>query len=169
MEAKFPLAPGRGRPKKFGRPARAVTVTLPEDILAKLSTVDPDLGRAIVAMVEGGVVSEPHAIRPAELASYGKQAVIVVTPLRALKRLPGVRLVPVANGRCLISLDHQYSISRLELEIRDAIERGHTDKTEHEALEAIADILRRARGSADLSLEERTIVVLEAKRSRRSA
>jgi len=43
---------GRGRPKKYGRPARAVTVTLPEDILATLNAADTDLGRAIVKLVE---------------------------------------------------------------------------------------------------------------------
>jgi len=43
---------GRGRPKKYGRPARAVTVTLPEDILATLNAADTDLGRAIVKFVE---------------------------------------------------------------------------------------------------------------------
>ena len=40
-------APRRGRPPKFGRPAQLVTLTLPEDVISWLSTIDPDLGWAI--------------------------------------------------------------------------------------------------------------------------
>ena len=43
---------GPGRPHKFGRPSRAVTVTLPEDVIGRLSAIDVDLGRAIVAVVQ---------------------------------------------------------------------------------------------------------------------
>jgi len=160
---------GRGRPKKYGRPSRAVTVTLPEDVLEKLGAVNVDLGRAIVTTVERQMTTRAMSVPAAELASYGKRSVIIVTPLKALRRLPGVELVPVADGRCLISLTHPYSLPQLELEVRDALERGDASPSEHEALEAIADILRRARGSRDVGLEQRTIIVVESKHSRASA
>ena len=168
MAATRPPLVGRGRPKKYGRPSRAVTVTLPEDVLARLSAVNTDLGRAIVTIAEKNGHSRPRAIRPAELARYGKHAVIVVTPLKALRRLAGVQLVPIANGRCLISLDEPDSIPQLELEIRDAIDRNDASRSERDALAAIANILRRARASRGVSLEERTIIVLESKRARRT-
>ena len=38
----------RGRPRKFVRPSRAVTVTLPDDVIAALQGVDVDLSRAVV-------------------------------------------------------------------------------------------------------------------------
>jgi hypothetical protein len=160
---------GPGRPKKYGRLSRAITVTLPEDVLARLSAVDTDLGRSIVRLVEHNTPVRPTRVPPAETASYGSHAVIIVTPGDALKRLAGVQLVPIGNGRALISLEHSQSISRLELDIRDAIDGNRADGPERETLEAIADILRQARQSDDVVLEERTIIVLRRKRRRRSA
>ena len=160
--------PGRGRPRKYGRPSRAVTLTLPEDILTMLGSVDPDLGRAIVTLVERRVASRARAIKAAEIASYGNHAVIVVTPIRALKRLPGVQLVPIGGGRCLIALEPPYSIPQLELDIRDVLARNGTAGAERATLEAVAEILRDARASRDAKPQERTIIVLEHKRRRRA-
>ena len=55
----------RGRPSKYGRPARAVTVTLPEDILDRLSAVHTDVGSAIVNLVE--------RTRPRACSRFGAQ------------------------------------------------------------------------------------------------
>ncbi len=162
------LKAGPGRPRKYGRSSRAVTVTLPDDVLDRLSAVDVDLGHAIVTVVERHAPTPPRALRPAELASYGNHAVIVVTPVKALKRLSGVQLVPIGHGRALISLEHPRSIPQLELDIRDAVEQNEFDTLERQTLEAIADILRQARSSRGIALEERTIIVLESKRHRRS-
>src|SRR5712671_1018771 len=96
------LKSGRGRPQKYGRPSHAVTVSLPEDVLARLKALDVDLGRAIVTLVDRQAALRPHAVGPAELATYGKHAVIIVNPAKVLKRLPGVQLVPAGNGRALI-------------------------------------------------------------------
>ena len=156
----------RGRPPKYGRPSRAVTVTLPEDVLARLSTVDADLGRAIVAVAERDRPARDRTVRPAEIASYGRHSVIVVTPLKVLKELPAVELIPLGNGRCLISLDRTSSISQLELAVRDALERTDGRAHDRDALEAIADVLRRARVARGRTLQERTIIVLESNRLR---
>ena len=158
---------GPGRPPKYGRPSRVVTVTLPEDVLNGLGAIDPDVGRAIVKLTERR--GRPHArpVRPAELATYGNHAVIIVNPAKALKRLAGVQLVPVGNGRALISLENPYSIPQLELAVGDAIECGDMSARERQTLEAIVEILQRARRSRGVSLEERTIIVLESKRRRR--
>ena len=158
---------GPGRPPKYGRPSHAVTLTLPEDVLARLRAVDGDLGRAIVTLTEHNGRPRARAVRPAEIAAYGSHAVIIVNPANVLKRLPGVQLVPVGNGRALISLDHRNSISQLELDLRDSLERPHVNRYERETLETIANILRRTRRSRGISLEERTIIVLESKRQRR--
>src|SRR4029079_11803361 len=117
-----PSGPARGRPRKYGRPSHAVTVTLPDDVIARLGLVDPDLGRAIVALADRGAASRPHVIRPAELASYGRSAVIGVSPIKALTRLAGVQLVPLGSGRSLISLDGPHAIPQLELDVRDALD-----------------------------------------------
>jgi hypothetical protein len=145
-----------------------VTVTLPEDVLARLRGRDADLGRAIVTLVERQRKPPRSRItRPAELAAYGNHAVILVHPGRALKRLPGVQLVPVGNGRALISLEHANSIPRLELDVRDAIQASDITDWERQTLEAIAEILQQARRSRSVSLKERSIIVLESKRQRR--
>jgi hypothetical protein len=161
------LKPGPGRPPKYGRPSRTLTVTLPEDVLDTLGAVDADLGRAIVTLTERRRGPHARAVRPAELASYGSHAVIIVNPAKALKRLAGVQLVPLGNGRALISMAHPHSIPELELSVRDELERGQVNERERRTLEAIIDILQQARRSRGVTLEERTIIVLETKRQRR--
>jgi len=157
-----------GRPRKYGRPARAVTVTLPEDILARLSAIHADVGSAIVHLVERKTSPREAPIGPAELTRYGRNAVILVTPGKALRRLEGVQLVPVGDGRALISLTPSTPISALELQVRDALERTRPGDREREALEPLADILRRGRGAHDITSEARTIIVLASKPKRRA-
>lgn len=142
-------------------------MTLPEDVLARLSAVHADVGSAIVYMVEKSAPVRAVATRPAEVTRYGNRAVIIVTPSPTLRRLRGVQLVPVGNGRALISLSSSTSISSLELQVRDALERMTPQNREREGLQMLADILRRSRGSRELVSEARTIIVLASKTSRR--
>jgi hypothetical protein len=157
---------GPGRPRKFGRPSRAVTVTLPEDVLTRLGGLDTDLGRAIVTLVERKA-ARVRTVEPAEIASYGSHAVIVVTPVNALKRIAGVQLVPIGNGRAMISLERTHSIPEFELGLGDALARRDVSELERQTLGAIADILKHTRRSRRVILEQRTIIVLETKRQRR--
>jgi hypothetical protein len=149
-----------GRPSKYGRPARAVTVTLPEDILGRLSTIHTDVGLAIVNLVEKNRANRLAPIAPAEITSYGKHAVIAVTPTKALRRLKGVQLIPIGNGRALIALDPAHTVSALELQLRDALENGEAEGQEWDILEGIKNILQRARSARGRRLETRTIIVL---------
>jgi hypothetical protein len=161
---------GPGRPMKYGRASRAVTLTLPEDVIERLHAIDGDLGCAIVALAERQAqsrrVGAARLHRP-EVAVYGNHAVIVVHPAKPLRRLPGVQLVPIGSGRALISLAPHYSVQQLELDLRDAIDRADTGPAERDALIALAGILRDSRRSRRVTLEARTIIVLESKRSRR--
>lgn len=151
--------PRRGRPSKFGRPARAVTVTLPEDVVKAFRALDPDLSRAIVHAAEIGAarVAGP----PVALTRYRGSAVIVVTPNRVIERLPGVALVPLPDGRALISLDKGTSVAEFEVLLRDALVETDTTSVERESLEAIGAILRKARHSRGVQLNQRNIIVLE--------
>ena len=144
-----------------------MTVTLPEDILARLSAVHADVGSAIVQLVEKRTHARPTPIRAAEVTRYGNRAVIIVTPGPTLRRLRGVQLVPVGNGRALISLSTSTPISSLELQVRDALERMPPENREREGLQSLADILRRSRGPRGLTSEARTIIVLASKTRRR--
>ena len=158
----------RGRPPKYGRPSRAVTVTLPEDVLARLAHVHPDVGSAIVNLVERRLPNRAKRIRTAELTRYGRHAVILVTPTPALRRLKGVHLVPVADGRALISLSPTISIPALELQVRDALDALPADSRDREVFEDLVAILRRGRAAGELTSEPRTIIVLAAKQKRRA-
>ena len=160
---------GPGRPSKYARPARPVTVTLPEEVLARLHAVDADLGRAIVAVVERNGGPGGGSVRHAETIHYGRRSVIVVTPVKALKRLRGVQLVPVGKGRALISLEAPRSVAHFELQVRDAAERTGAQGADAQTLAALARILRTARATRGLRLHERTIIVLESSRRHRRA
>ena len=142
-------------------------MTLPEDVLARLGALDPDLGSAIVRLVERNGKPRERAARLAEIAAYGSHAVIVVNAAKTLKRLPGVQLVPIGNGRALISLEHPHSVAQFELNLRDATAFGQMNSVERQTLEAVSEILQEARRSRSITLSERTIIVLESKRQRR--
>src|SRR5688572_21565848 len=43
---------GRGRPRKFAGPSRAVTLTLPESVLSTLASVHEDISKAVVQLTE---------------------------------------------------------------------------------------------------------------------
>jgi hypothetical protein len=157
---------GRGRPRKFGRHASSVTLTLPDDVLERLGALNGDLARAIVALVERVPRKLRSVRRPAEVATFGNHAVILVTPVAALKKLRGVQLVPVADGRALIALDHPHSIPQLELDVREMLDQRPLKAPERAVLDALAAILRDARVSHRLSVVERSIIVFEGKRLR---
>lgn len=168
MAVKSAVVRRRGRPRKFGRASRAVTVTLPEDVLERLGAIDGDLGRAIVRAVEREAAPRPRLPPPAELATYGNHAVILVTPIKALRQLPGVELIPIGANRALIALDGVQQIPRLELAVRDAIERNAPDPAQRAALASLAKILRDARLSPQLKVAERSVIVLEYGRRKKN-
>jgi len=150
----------RGRPRKFSRPARAVTLTLPEDIIATLKLIDADISRAIVRTIEPLVPGSP---RPAaELTPFGDRAVIVVTPSRELRDRTGVELLPLSDGRALMALDDQLSVSQFELRLRDALADTTLEHPERETFEALAQILRETRQRNGSAIHERSIIVLDA-------
>lgn len=162
------VRPRRGRPQKFGRPSRATTLTLPDDIIAVLSGVDDDLSRAVVQLCQPlltDVVTRP----PAELSKYGDSAVIVVKPLPALARIKGVSLVPLPDGRALISLDESMSVHEFELKLRDVIaERPDLEPWQRSGISSICEILKSARQSRGVTVHQRCIIVLQSTRRRRT-
>jgi len=156
----------RGRPRKFVGPSRPVTLTLPLDVIDALSAVDVDLSRAIVRVAQPDLARRPHP--PAELATFGRRAVIVVNPSRTLEERTGVDLVPLPDGRALISLEDATTPAGLELKIADALEDRRLRRADRHIFEAIAAILKSARRSTEVVLLRRNIIVLESRRTRRS-
>ena len=74
------------------------------------------------------LAKRPHP--PAELTAFGRHAVIVVNPSRTLERRTGVVLVPMADGRALISFDEPKTVAELELRIQDLLDDGQLTATD---------------------------------------
>ena len=155
----------RGRPQKFNRPARQVTLTLPEDVIARLLKVDDDLGRAVVRLA---MAARPAVeSRSAELSTFGGHAVILVAPAKVLERVRGVELVPLADGRALISLSEGTTEDHFELGVRDLLEGGTLKDADRRTLSSLLPFVADARRQGSLTL--RKILVLRARRGRRRA
>jgi hypothetical protein len=155
----------RGRPRKFTVPSRPVTLTLPQQVIDALGAIDQDLSRAVVRLAQPELGKRPHP--PAELATFGRNAVIVVNPTRSLEKRMGIALVHLPDGRALISFERRLTIADLELLIADALDEDRLSRADQAVFEAIGDILRTARRSTDLSLLQRSIIVLERRRHAR--
>ncbi len=156
------MRPRRGRPRKFLGRSSAVTLTLPDEVIAALRSIDPDLSRAVVRLAQPELANRPHPF--AELVVFGRRAVIVVTPTHTLEQRTGVSLVPLPDGRALISFDQPLTIAQLELLLRDALEDPQLPDADRRIFDAVADILRTARRSTGVALHQRSIIVLEAAR-----
>jgi hypothetical protein len=153
------IVPRRGRPRKFAGPSRAVTLTLPEDVIELLESVDRDLSRAVVQIAQPGIARRPRP--PAELAAFGRKAVIVVTPSATLASRVGVLLIPLADGRALIAFDESMTTARLELRIQDEIDARQLAAADARVFKGIRELLKAARRSKDVVLQQRNIIVLE--------
>lgn len=162
MQIAASVRPRRGRPRKFLAPSRAVTLTLPEEIIDILARVDEDLSRAVVRLAQPEVAKRPHAA--AELAVFGRRAVILVNPTRTLEQRAGVTLVPLSDGRALISFDQSTDIAKLELRLQDAVDEHGLIEEDQRIFEGVADILRSARRSPGVALRQGNIIILEATR-----
>jgi hypothetical protein len=150
----------RGRPRKFAEASRAVTLTLPESVIATLSAMHHDLSQAIVHLARRAVGKNRKA---ADLLVFGRRAVITVRPTPALERA-GLQLVPLPDGRALIAFEDPTELSTLQLTIADALEDRAMTAGDRAVYEHLSDILREARQSRDVSVAPRRIIVLESTR-----
>jgi hypothetical protein len=159
---------GRGRPRKFAAPSRAVTLRLPESVIAALASVHHDISTAVVHLTERRLGKKRQPL--AELSVFGRNAVITVRPTPSLERRTGVQLVPLPDGRALISFAQARTIPELELTLHDALEDATLPGDDRQVFEAIVHILKEARHSHDVLLHQRNIIVLESNpRKRRAA
>jgi hypothetical protein len=155
----------RGRPLKFGRPARSITVTLPNDALVALRARNRDIGRAIVDLVARGRRAGP-AERAVVLHQTGRRAVIVIRPVDALRRLPGVELVSLGDShRALIAFTAGLTVPAFELRVQDLLDGPPLPGADAEVVSQLAALLREVRRTAGRSLTEATIMVLDDARA----
>jgi hypothetical protein len=151
---------GRGRPRKFEAPSRAVTLTLPEWALSALSQIHDDISKAVVHLTQRRSAQPARPL--AELSVFGRHAVITVRPTPSLENHAGVRLVPLPDGRALMTFDQPTTIADLELTLHDALEETDLPDTDRQVFEEVVRILKDARRSRDVTLHRRNIIVLES-------
>ncbi len=137
-----------------------MTLTLPETVIDTLSALDPDLSRAVVALAKEPALANGRP--PAEVAAFGRRAVISVRPTPSLERRIGIELVPLPDGRALISFDQPKSIADVELLLNDALADPALADDDRKVFEGITAILMEARRSNEVSLLRRSIIVLES-------
>ena len=165
--SKTPERARRGRPRKFGRPSRAQTLTLPEDVIASLEAIDRDLSQAVVRVTKAFAPEPPR--EAVEITTSGDRSVIVVPCNPLLEARTGVQLVPLADGGALISFDDRVTVSELELRVVDALGDPAVEGSDRQMFEALAEILRRARQADGLVLREHTILIVGRPPAVRSA
>jgi hypothetical protein len=136
-----------------------VTLTLPDDVIATLQTLDTDLSRAVVRAVHPLTARSP---RPTvELKMFGdRTAVIVVPPSRSLKELTGVGFVPLWDGRAMLSFDDRISMAEFELRLGDALVSDTLPVADRTLFQELTAILRTVRRGDGIAGTQRSIIVL---------
>lgn len=152
----------RGRPLKFGRPTRPLSVSLPEDVIAWLEAIDPDPAWAIVSMFEKSRqrTAAPSTAAPAELVQLpGKRALIIVTP-DAFEGIDGVSVIRLSDGRGFLALEAGKGYADLELAVADRIDASGVTEERRQLLNNLRMQLREWRQSG-LRFDARSILVVD--------
>jgi hypothetical protein len=155
----------RGRPPKFGRPARLVALTLPEDTIQGLKSIDADLAKAVVALVDrtqGRTTTvSGEWDSPVSLAHVTDGRALIVIDPKIFREIPGCAVIPLSEGRAFLALDPGRTLADLELSVADLLEDQATRSVEREALGALRQALRDWRRDDSLSFHTRSIVLVE--------
>jgi hypothetical protein len=155
----------RGRPPKFGRPARLVALTLPEDTIHGLTAINPDLARAVVALVDRTsgrstqLMDEVDA--PVTLAHVSDTRALIVIDPKIFREIPGCAVIPLSEGRAFLALDPGRTLADLELAVADMVDDDELSQAERDALNALRQSLREWRRDESLSFHTRSIVLVE--------
>jgi hypothetical protein len=155
----------RGRPTKFGRPSRAVAVTLPDDVIEALRRVHRDLGWAIVKLLQhDAAAAKPPTVAPqpdVELVAVTERQYLIVVNYEVIRHLPGVNIVPLGGNRAFLALDVDRGMSDLELAVIDRLRHVTLDRRERQALITLRTHLGGWRGDPGLQVRTRAIIVVE--------
>ncbi len=160
-----PSAQKRGRPQKYGQPARIVAITLPVDVVDTLHRIDDDLGWAIVSAVEK---TQGRAVRrtvpEAELVEVGGgQSLIAVDPV-VFRSLPGVQMVPLSPRRAFLALESGRGMADLELAVQDRLAQLRHAHPSRAPLERLLSQLRSWRRRRELAFQTRSIILVSSRR-----
>ena len=152
----------RGRPPKFGRTADLVSLTLPRDVITWLESIDDDLAWAIVKLHERATRGRVAQVQVAQLVRFpGNRALILVNP-DLFGKVPGISLIPLADGRAFLALDHGKGVTDLELTVVDHLEDPAIDARQRDALKRLRTLLKQWRQEG-IQFEPRSIIVAYSK------
>ena len=154
----------RGRPPKFGRPARLITVTLPDDVIEALKAVHPDPAWAIVRLCERARPRPAKPIAHAELVQLPNRRALIMVNVEALGRLPGVAGILLSDGRGF-RRSSRAGRRRSELAVIDRLDSLGVPRAERAALQALRD--RCASGAAGHPLRDADVIVAHRPRAPR--
>lgn len=151
----------RGRPLKFGRPTKPLSLSLPDDVVDWLTGLDPDPAWAIVGLFEKARQrsSGKHG-QQAELVQLpGKRGLILVAP-DAFDGLEGVSVIRLSDGRGFLALEAGKGYADLELAVADQLDAPGIGPERRKSLAIIRQQLRDWR-QAGLKFESRSILVVD--------
>jgi hypothetical protein len=152
----------RGRPPKFGRAADLISITLPRDVITWLESIDDDLAWAIVKLHQRATKGPVAQVQVAQLVRFpGNRALILVNP-DLFGTVPGISLIPLADGRAFLALDHGKGVADLELAVLDHLEDPVTSASQKDALRRLRSLLKQWRQEG-IRFEPRSIIVAQSK------
>jgi hypothetical protein len=155
----------RGRPLKFGRPARLLALTLPHDVVAALRRIHPDPAWAIVSLYEKAArrprPAPPRRHPVIDLARLTDRSALIVVDPRTLRSAPGMSVVPVASGRAFLAFDEGRGLADLELALLEQLQDPRTDAAARKELRALARQVRSWRRGRGFRFSKRSIILVE--------
>lgn len=162
----------RGRPLKFGRSAELIALTLPHDVVGWLRTINDDPAWAIVQLFERNNTRRSRVQelpRPsAELIDVGRRRALIVVDQESFTTLPGVAVIPLANGRSFLALEPGRGMADLEVAVVDRLEEPGLVGDERDSLNQLRRQLREWRRDPGIGFHTRSIIVAERQKVRRS-
>jgi len=158
----------RGRPQKFGRPARLVAMTLPEDVVAWLESIHTDLGRAVVVLYDAAAhrqtAPQTAGLTGAEIVEVGEGRGLILVDPALVRGLRGVAAIPFSGHRAFLALEPTWTIADLELAVVDCLDGGMLDKQRRVALTSFRAQLRDWRTDPSTKMNARSIILVERRR-----
>ena len=154
----------RGRPPKFGRAAQLISLTLPQDVIDWLLSIDDDLGWALVKVYERSTKkTRDGGADVAQLVRFPGDRALIIVRADLFKDVPGVSLIPLSDGRAFLALDNGKGVADLELIVIDRIDDKRVMDAERAALETLRELLKKWRQEG-VRFESRSIVVAHHRR-----
>ena len=147
-----------GRKPKFQEPSSSITITLPDRILQKISTIDADRAKGIVKCVEN-TLAENKKSNVNVLKISDKEGILTVGPCSLLNTIPHLKLIEISPLHYMISKPAGTPIEMIEIALIDMIEKISPEQHEEkDMLMKIRNYIKTHREND--SLQTREIILL---------